>query len=319
VLREPAFSKGAHIIGYVQKPEPFVGGLRPPTTHTPFAGVEIMVTGPIGKRIVTTDSSGVYQLDDLPPGDYSLKALVPDNQLVESHIRDGLLKVHLNSQDLVEHNFYAFWNGRIEGHVEDDSGKPAHIWLMLLNADQSRLPGGVNDFLLTNNDGSFQIKMIPPGRYIIVVNPSGPHDDWPYDIQYYPATLRADAAQVLQVAEGQQIKGINFTVHRLTERTVQVRVTWPNGDAAANAPVCVAYEHTKEYESLDSTNGLVNTNQNGVALIHLYGDSRVRVFAEQFVDNDKKKWWDTYYSHPVESEVGKIPDTINLVLTSSKP
>jgi hypothetical protein len=108
-------------------------------------------------------------------------------------------------------------------------------------------------------------------------------------------------------------------VRRLAERTVQVRVTWPNGNAAAATHVGVAYEHTKDYESLAGTNTVKDTDQNGLAVIRLYGDSRVRVFAEQFVDNSKEKWWDTYYSRPVEAEVGKLPDQIHLVLNSPKP
>jgi hypothetical protein len=322
VLRRPPSARGTHLIGFVRQPEAFVGGLAPPTPPNPSVGAKIRVTGPTGTRIATTDQSGVYQLDDLPPGDYTLQLLVPDNQLVGFFEgQESPAKVHLNSQALVEQNFHVFWNGRIEGKVQDDSGKPAHVWVMLVDADKRQLPGYVRFILETNDDGSYQIKKIPLGRYIVMVNPDGPYTQWPYDIQYYPSALRAEDAQVLQVAEGQEIKGVNFTVRRLTERTVQVRVTWPNGSPVAGASLCVAYEHTQEYESLRGAPGYTKTDQNGVGIIHLYGNSRVRLFAEQFVYNAKKAWseQDTYYSHPVESEIDKIPDKMDLVLTSLKP
>jgi hypothetical protein len=311
---------GTRLIGYVREPAKFVGGLAPPVPLKLAAGAKIRVTGPAGTRIVTTDPSGVYEVDDLPPSDYTLQLLVPDGQI------DGFFsgeespaKVHLDGRGPVEQNFELFWNGRIEGRVEDDSGKPAHVWVMLMSADGAQLPGFVNFFQMTNKDGSYEIEKIPAGRYVLLVNPNGPYDEWPYDIQYYPSTSDTRDARILEMIDGQEIKGIDFRVQRLRERTIQVRVTWPNGNVAAAAHVGIAYEHTKDYESLEGTNTIKDTDKNGFALVHVYGHSRVRVFAEQFVDNAKKKWWDTYYSHPVEAEVGKLPDEVHLVLTSPKP
>jgi hypothetical protein len=278
------------------------------------------VTGITGTKTITTDQSGVYQLDGLPPGDYTLQLAVPDNQAAGFFDDEGsLVKVHLDSDGLVEHNFDLFWNGRIGGHVKDDLGNPAHIWVMLLSADGSSLPGNVNFFLLTSRDGSYQVKKIPPGRYIIVVDPDGPYDEWPYDIKYYPSALHARDAQILELGAGQEIKGIDFTVPRLKERAVQVRVTWPNGSAAAGAHICALYENTERYGALENASGIKDTDQNGLAVIRMYGNSRVRVFAEHSVDNAKKERTGTYYSHPVESEASKIPDKINLVLTSPRP
>jgi len=74
----------------------------------------------------------------------------------------------------------------------------------------------------------------------------------------------------------------------------------------ANAPVCVAYERTKEYESLADMKCPMDSDQNGVALIHLHGNSRVRLFAEQYIY--KGKFQITYQSSPLESKVGRIQD-----------
>ena len=110
-----------------------------------------------------------------------------------------------------------------------------------------------------------------------------------------------------------------LSVPRLTERTVRVRVTWPNGNAAPGAHVCVLYDNTKTYGALENANGIKETDRNGVAVTHVYGNSRVRVFAWQSVDDDKGKRTGTYYSHPAESAANKIPDELTFVLTSAKP
>lgn len=311
---------GTRLLGYVQEPETFVGGLAPPTSPKLAVGARIRLTGPTGARIITTDQSGVFEEDSLPQGDYTLELLVPDDQVVGFFESErSPVKLRIEPGSVLEHNFEVFWNGGIEGRVEDSSGKPAHLWVMLASADGTRLPGYVKFFLQTNPDGSYAIGKIPPGRYVVLVNPDGAYDDWPYDIQYYPAALTIANAQVFDLSKGQRVTGVDFKVRALSQRTVQVRVRWTDGKPAAGAHICVAYEHTKEYESLESTNGIRDTDQDGKATIHLYGDSRVRVFAEQFVDNPKKKWWDTYYSPRFELEASKMPAEIDLVLSSLKP
>lgn len=319
-LHEAPSATGTRLLGYVREPEVFVGGLTPPTSPTLIPGARIRLTGPAGARIIMTDQSGVFQEDNLPSGDYTLELPLPDEQAVGFFEREqSPKKLHVEAGSILEADFDVFWNGRIEGRVRDNFGRPARLWVMLASADGTRLPGYVNFFLQTNPDGSYAIGKIPPGRYVVVVNPNGPYDDWPYDIQYYPAALRVEDAQVFDLSKGERLRGVNFKVQALIQRTVQVRVRWADDKPAAGAHICVAYEHTKEYASLEGTNGIIDSGKDGKATIHLYGDSRVRVFAEQFLDNPKKKWWDTFYSHPFESEASNIPAEIDLVLASSKP
>jgi len=321
VLREPPSATGTRLIGFVRQPERSPAKsiiVAPPAAPSPSAGARIRVTGPSGTRIIVTDQSGVYQLDDLPPGLYNLELLLPDTQIVSAFPRE-LLPVQVKGGDLVERNFDIAWNGRIEGRIQDDSGKPAHVWVVLRGADGSQVQGRGRYFLLNRIDGSYQIKEIPPGRYVLMVNPDGPDDKSPYGIQYYPSALRAKDAAVRKLAEGQKIPNVDFTVPRLNERTVQVRVTWPNGSPAADSPVYASYEHTHDYESLAGASGFTRTGQDGVADVHLYRSSRVRLYAQQVVWSGDNQTLREFYSHSVESEIGKMPDKINLVLTSEKP
>jgi hypothetical protein len=164
-LHEAPSRTGTRLFGYVREPETFVGGLAPPTLPKLAPRARIRLMGPSGARIITTDQSGIFQEDNLPPGDYTLELLLPDDEV------DGFfeserspVKVHVEPGSVLEQNFEMFWNGRIEGRVEDSSGKPAHLWVMLASADGTRLPGYVKFFLQTNPDGSYAIGKIPPGR-----------------------------------------------------------------------------------------------------------------------------------------------------------
>lgn len=313
LLRKPPPTGSLRIIGSVRGPEKLVFGWTRPPKPNFVAGARISVTGPAGSSIVETDSTGVYELNDLPVGDYTLRLLTPENQLVGFFDNDGsTATLHLDRSGIVEKNFELFWNGRIEGQVKDDAGKPAHAWVELLSADGSQIPGNVNFFQMAAKDGSYQFRKIPPGRYMVVVNPSGPYDEWPYDLQYYPAGVRKNQARVFELASGQRVEEVNFRVPLLRERDTDVRVKWANGTAAAGAHVCIAYENTDDNESLDGRNCIKDTDKNGLTVIHTYGTSQVRVFAEQY------QWPARFRSEPVQSAANQTPNAINLVLTSAK-
>lgn len=149
----------------------------------------------------------------------------------------------------MERNFDLFWNGRIEGRVTDDSGRPVQAWVKLLDAAGSELPGYVQD-VSTNVDGSYQFKKIPAGRYKVMIDPITREYRWPAEIQFYASKSNVEDAEFLELSEGPRIAGIDFKVPDLAERSIQVRVTTPNGSPVQNASVCIAYTKTQEIMSL---------------------------------------------------------------------
>jgi hypothetical protein len=211
LLRRPP-AGGTRIMGYVRGPGVFTS-LRDRPAKAPFlAGIRIQVTGSAYTGTVVTDSTGVYELDDLAPGDYTLHLLTPDTQTVGFFEHEGSpAAIHLDPGGVVERNFDLFWDGRIEGLVKDTAGTPAHAWVELLSADGSSIPGYVRSTEITAADGSYKFHKIPPGRYLVLVNPHGPGSEAPHDRQYYPSGVRRDKARVFELAEGQRITGIDFT------------------------------------------------------------------------------------------------------------
>src|SRR5205807_9394990 len=79
LLRKHPLAKGARVVGYVRGPEAFRGWLTRPARPAFVAAARIHVTGPVTKTI-STDSSGLYELDDLAPGDYTLDLSMPETQ-----------------------------------------------------------------------------------------------------------------------------------------------------------------------------------------------------------------------------------------------
>jgi len=295
VLREKRNVARTGLVGAVYELGSWSRWLGPTHTGKFVPDARITATGATRTAVATTDRSGFYQIDDLPSGDYTMQVETPSGQIDRSespHI------VHLLERATVEENFMVVWNGQIRGHVEDEAGNPAAVTVKLVDVDHG---GESIESYRFAFGGDYQLTKIQPGRYMVVVNPNGPDERAPYDVQNY--------REVFQIAEGQEITGVNFKVHRLKERTIRVRVIWPDGNAAAIASVCVAYEHTRGYEPLEAHNCPLNSDRNGVALVHLYGDSRVRLFVTQ----------DSRFSRRVEMPAGSVPDKLDFVLDSKKP
>jgi hypothetical protein len=315
VLHKEPSSQGSRIIGYVRKPEGFRGGLRPPTPHIPFTGARISVTGSSGTTIASTDEEGIYEVGGLPPDDYTVTLALPETQ--SAPLRK-LKKEDFAHSKLIEQDFQVTWDGSIEGTIRDAAGGPIQTWLLLLNPDGTDTIPQVAGLQRTDASGHFRIGEIPFGRYKLVVNPWGPQEDSPYPPVYYPSAERLSDAQVFEIADGQHISDANFVLPRLAQKQkkMEARVTWPDGHVIDGAWVFVAYDHTKGFDSPNDASHVAITDHNGQASFSVFGKSRIRIYAEESV-NDLKgpPFFSSRYSVPAEFEADKVPDKLDLVVT----
>lgn len=110
LLRE-APPRRAAIVGSVRQPGPYAGMMNPFDQPKFLEAAEIDVTGPDGARTATTEASGVYELDGLSGGDYTVRLHVPEGQRAGGFHADGSFvdestrKVHLKADGLGECDF----------------------------------------------------------------------------------------------------------------------------------------------------------------------------------------------------------------------
>jgi hypothetical protein len=312
ILHQVKPPTGPRILGYARKYQPF-DQWAPPMPQTPVVGAQVSVAGSTGTTTVHTDQDGFYEADGLPPDDYTIKLALPDSQIA----RDGVVKKQRMVQNaLIEQNFTVFWNGIVEGKVTDPNGAPAHVWVLLQHTDGKDLGPYVRNFLDSDKSGFFRIEKIPPGSYKLTINPNGPSDESPYAPVYYPSGKRSEDAGVLDVTAGQYVKNLDFVLRPLPERTMQARVTWPDGKVADSAWVYVAYEHTSAYGSLHEAEAHSIAGHDGVADLHVFGDSHIRVFAEAVVDDTTVRG-SARYSVPADLDITKLPAQLNLVVSAT--
>ena len=281
--------------------------LNQPVRHVPSVGARIRVTGSSRTTVVTTDRDGVYEVAGLPPGDYTLALLdVPGTWLAFDR---KVEKKEMIEQRIVRVDFDVYWSGAIGGRVSDVAGRPAHVSLSLGNADGA-ITGDFAGSLESDRNGAFCFDRLPPRRYLLTINPNGPTEDSPYAALQYPSPVRLEDARALELAEGQKIERVDFTLKRLAKLSLRVHATWPNGQPAEEASIFAAYVSAGSFQILG------DTDREGTATIRVFGDSRIRVWAVRFVD-DGKTAPASRYSAAVEIQPDKLPQRLDLTLSSS--
>ncbi len=110
-LLRQAPPRQAAIVGYVRQPGPWAGMMNPFEVVKFLGGAQIEVTGVDGTRSVATDPSGVYVLDGLGAGDYTVRLRVPEGQRAGGFHMDGsfadesVRTVHLKADEVGECDF----------------------------------------------------------------------------------------------------------------------------------------------------------------------------------------------------------------------
>lgn len=155
------------------------GWARFDNATTPVKDAQVTLTGP-KRTTVSTDGEGRFLVTGLPQGRYSVtakvngKALPPEREWSEFQLgRDGALCEELTI------NVPA--SGGAQGSVVGEDGAPMKgIFVYLLSADHMDRYGDRPGLGLTLPEGTFVLTELPPGRYVLAMNPGGPTPGSPY-------------------------------------------------------------------------------------------------------------------------------------------
>jgi hypothetical protein len=109
--------------------------------------------------------------------------------------------------------------------VENRSGKPlAHAWVV--------------------GEGNYRFEHVPPGRYILAINPEGPEPDVPLETTYYPLASKRTSAKVVEIKGYQSdLTGLNLVIgNKVMFRQVTVKVTFTDGTPMKSVAIrCTAH------------------------------------------------------------------------------
>jgi hypothetical protein len=136
-------------------------------------------------------------------------------------------------------DFVVSSDSSISGRILDPSGEPiANICVDLVPASgPPNRPFKIDD--CTKQDGRYQLKQVPPGDYIIVVNRGKkPSASEPYPRSFYPGVVIRNRATVVTMSQGAKLEGYDIRIPRkLPTITLRGMVSYSDGKPVARERV----------------------------------------------------------------------------------
>jgi hypothetical protein len=207
-------------------------GMRDPK---PLANMQVRVKAD-GKVYETqADNEGFYAFYSLPSGKYEFAPDLPPATMLSWFIGSErpLAPLEVRTGACQMHNIDVFSSGSIQGRILDASGKPlGSAFAYIVPASETVLPKkGKLYWEYQGKTDFFKFVHIPPGEYLIVVNPDDSLDpDFPYRRTFYPGVRDRASAAVITIRGGEQIKDANISLEQqFTPRHLTARVTWSDG------------------------------------------------------------------------------------------
>lgn len=172
-----------------------------------------------------TDDDGVYELYSLSPGNYRIGVDIPKglriyfpviaggagrrNRLEDLRATEPIVRI--NADTTADVDFVLVLDNEISGRVVDSSGKPTKDVCVQL---QPSIGEASRYFLVSKcseADGSYVLKDMPPGQYVIMAEPWA--NGRPQEPKlFYPGTTDRKSAEVVSIGSGQHLAGFEIRI-----------------------------------------------------------------------------------------------------------
>jgi protocatechuate 3,4-dioxygenase beta subunit len=246
----------------------------------PVSDVKIVIEGPAKRVEVATDKKGAYRVSGLSPGTYKVRVELPDGLSIYNPEREA----SVFDRGCAQISFWVETDTRVTGKVFDAQGQPAADVLLELVPSGTGSPTSVR----TDSEGRYEMKLLPPGRYLLGVRIYGSAGATyaPFPRTYYPGVGDANRATTITVAEGQRI-GLNDLIlpPRLVERILNGIVVDTAGRPINGATVWLK---ENEYQDHDMPYRK-ETDSEGRFSFKVYEGINYRLSAYLDMDEGKRK------------------------------
>lgn len=167
-----------------------------------------------------TDETGVFEIYDLPPGNYRVVIEIPTGwkfwdwyPASETGVR-GQLGPTEAGQFVLEPKKHASINvifkpdSSVAGTIVGPEGNPFPVCAHLVRESHIEEVS-----TCTDKKGNFRFDDVVPDEYLLVLNPSDQlSSEEPYRRWFYPGTAQREKAVAINVAVGEKVKNINLVV-----------------------------------------------------------------------------------------------------------
>lgn len=228
------------------------------------------------------DADGHFAFYDLPRGKYEFAPDLPQGTKLSWYIGSDRpdLPFELTGSGCQLRDIDVFPSGSIQGRVLDSSGR------LLPQAFVYIVPAGIPELpkqrkLYWESQGredSFKFVHLPPGKYLLVVNPDDKLDaEFPYRRTFYPGVRDRSAATVITLRAGEQFQGADIRLQPQFEpRHLDVMVTWSDGQPITS----MAFIRAKSTSNPQLTSVATTGRSSNVADISLFPQESYTVTAD---------------------------------------
>ncbi|HEV3196284.1 MAG TPA: carboxypeptidase-like regulatory domain-containing protein [Bryobacteraceae bacterium] len=197
-----------------------------------------------------TDAQGKYALANVAPGMYRLQ-VSHDGYVAQNYgakkpgedqkgdpldLAPGSVKtkVDLHMTPL----------GAIMGHIHDENGDPVRqveVGVMVYGHGPAGKALQMRNSSQTDATGEYRIFDLPPGKYYLRAKPPSAqmptmvHVGESYTTTYYPNSTQPTGAAAVDLAAGQEQRGLDFVLHPISTASIRGRVIKPAGGENCSA------------------------------------------------------------------------------------
>src|SRR6185369_17825646 len=182
-------------------------------------GAKVKISGEGKDYEVYTDKNGVFDIAGLPPGKYAVEPEIPVGLKVRFPIHYGAvdfsdrknLRLILKEKSCAQVTFVLSSNNRIAGTLFGADGRVLpDVCLNLTSKDKAARSNWIFD--CTDKEGRYELKEIPPGEYLLVLNSDGKiSSNAPFPTAYFPGVFEKDKATILTIAESTNLE--DYDIH----------------------------------------------------------------------------------------------------------
>lgn len=195
-------------------------------------GRRIRITGAGKTHELKTDADGVYEIYDLPAGQYLVEPEIPPGWKFDSYYHRAptgaaagsgsdaakKLPVTVEAKKHTALNLVFEIDNAIRGKVYDPRGRPLdNVCLNLVPVE-----GDHSNYFYkadcTEGGGMFEIREIPSGSYLLVVNKAGKiSSSEPFKTFYHPDVFERERATVISIGAGETLEGLDIRAPHVEE------------------------------------------------------------------------------------------------------
>lgn len=259
-----------------------------------FAGRRIRIIGKNKTYEVKTDKNGVYELYDAPPGEYLIEPEIPlgfklynyADTRSSNNTGDREEEVANRIPLVLEKKKHAGLDLRfvvdnaVRGRVYDPSGNLMEgVCLDLVPLTDQGAHFYKAD--CTEEDGTFNIDEIPPGRYVLAVNQNGKvSSNEPFQTFYYPDVSDKDKATVFTLVAGGFLNDVDIHVPRVKE-TISIDGVLLFSDGKPVADERIEFKAENAAKDIDGDAG-ARTDANGRFTIKILKSLKGQLYGEMY-------------------------------------